>query len=327
VLGRGLRACRFGGIVAALSLLAAFGLAPRSAPADPPSMTHITAALGANCIEGHFWPAGVPVDINVRNGAGNIVYSTTATTDPSGHFWVNLHPDRVHCEIPVTLAPGMRVTASDGTTTKSLLIETLSFDQLDPGTQTAAGTAPAGKAVQVSVYWDALPFNPANNVYITDVVAGSQGDWFVDVRAMGGQVDSTSLGGVFLPDDGADGNFDFTTAPIYVTAVSLSASTPAVATSAVAGAAGARQAASGRRVRLSGRLKAGDKVCTKRKRVRLLKVVGKRTKALASSRTTKKGRYSFLRNVARTTSFKVRYRGDQICQRSESRIKTVRVGG
>jgi hypothetical protein len=287
-------------------------------------MTHITAALGANCIEGHFWPAGVPVDINVRNGAGNIVYSTTATTDPSGHFWVNLHPDRVHCEIPVTLAPGMRVTASDGTTTKSLLIETLSFDQLDPGTQTAAGTAPAGKAVQVSVYWDALPFNPANNVYITDVVAGSQGDWFVDVRAMGGQVDSTSLGGVFLPDDGADGNFDFTTAPIYVTAVSLSAGAPAQArSSATVRAAGARAAAGARRVLLSGKLKAADRVCTKRKRVRLLKVVGRKSKSLASARTNGKGRYTFVRRIDRTTSFKVRFRGDRVCQRSESRIRTV----
>ena len=58
---------------------------------------------------------------------------------------------------------------------------------------------------------------PMNNVYVNDVVPDGRGDWFVDVRAKGGMVDSTSLGGVFLPDNGADGNVDFTEANIFVT--------------------------------------------------------------------------------------------------------------
>jgi hypothetical protein len=323
VLGRRLRPWGVGGLAGVLALLAVLVVAIPPAPAAT-GLTHIQARLGNNCLEGYSWPAGAQVNVTVKDGGGNPVYGTSATVDPSGHFVVNIEANNIFCDIPVTLAPGMTFTASDGSTTKSLLLESVSFDQLDSTTQTAAGTAPTGSRAQVSVYWDALSGDPnAHNVYVSDVLAGD-GHWSVDVRAKGGQVDSTSRGDLFLPDDGADGNFDFTVASIFVTAVNLSASAPPGGASSAVARAAPGGSAHGQSVLLSGRLTAGDRVCTKKKRVQLLRLAGRKSKVLASSRTTKKGRYSFRRNVRRTTSFKVRFRGDRICQRSESRTRTVR---
>ena len=245
----------------------------------------------------------------------------TATTDASGHFVVNPRTiPWVSCDIPVQVSPGMTYTASDGRTTKSLLIEPLSWELLDPDAQTAVGTAAADrKDVQVSVYWGAN----AQNVYVfTD--AGSDGRWSVNVAQSGGRVESDSQGDAFLADDGADGNVDFTKATIWVTALSLSADQAGAAYSAIARAAGAR-VAPGARVRFSGRLSAASNGCVSRKRVQLLKLAGRRSRVLESARTTKGGRYSFLRKVRRTTRFRIRYPGTRVCQRSTSRVETVRI--
>jgi hypothetical protein len=222
----------------------------------------------------------------------------------------------------VTLAPGMTYTASDGSTTKSLLIEAVGFDELNPFTKAAAGSGPTGRPVQVSVYWDTLSGDPnAHNVYVKDVLPEG-GRWSVDVQTAGGQVDFTSRGDVFLPDDGADGNFDFTAASVFVTAVNLNVP-GAAAASTLAGTAATGRTGRGKSVVVSGRLKAGDRVCTKRKRVQLVSVKRKKRSVLASSKTTKRGRFSFRHSFRRTTRVKVRFRGDALCQRSESVTKTV----
>jgi hypothetical protein len=311
-----------------LVLVAAQGFDPRSAAAQP-SLTHVSAQLGSNCLEGFFWPAGVQVNVELKDSAGNsLLPPTTAMTEPSGHFVVNPRGRPwVFCDIPVTggLRPGMTYTASDGRTTKSVLIETLSFDLLDPVTQTAAGTATAGRPdprVQVSIYWNAN----AQNVYFFWPI-GPDGKWSVNVADNGGRVEPGSQGDVFLADDGADGNYDFTKTTIWVTTLSLNASPAGAASSGIAQAAGAR-VGRGARVRLSGRLSAGTaKSCVRTKRVQLLKLTGRRSRILASGRTTNAGRYSFLRTVRQTTRFRVRYRGNRVCQRSKSRVTNVRVAG
>lgn len=310
------------GLMAALLLVAAQGFDPRPAAAQP-SPSHVTAWPASNCLEGHLWPGGDQVDVKLRGTDGNVVYTTTATTDPLGLFVVNPRGrPYVSCDIPVPLRPGMTYTASDGSMTKSLVIEAISFDRLDPETETAAGTAPAGRTVQVYIYWNA---NAQNVRLVTE--AGPGGDWSVNVAAKGGRVEPGSQGDAFLADDGADGNFDFTKTTIWVTALSLTATQASAPSSATAEAAGARVARRGARILLSGRLSAQTKACVSRKRVRLLKLAGKRSGVLESARTNKEGRYSFLRQVTRTTRFRVQYRGDRVCQRSNSRVRTVRVVG
>lgn len=316
------------GLIAALLLVAAQGFDPRPAAAQP-SPTHIVAQLGSDCLEGFFWPGGVQVNVELRDSDGNALLPlTTATTDPSGHFVVNPQGQPwVSCDIPVTggLRPGMTYTASHGSTRKSLLIEAVSFDRLEPETQTAAGTAPADRTdprVQVSIYWNAN----AQNVYFFWPIE-PDGKWSVNVAKEGGRVEPGSQGDAFLADDGADGNVDFTKSTIWVTALSLNASPAGAASSAITRAAGAT-VGRGARVRLSGRLSAGTaKACVSRKRVQLLKLAGRRSRVLESARTTKEGRYSFLRTVPRTTRFRVRYRGSRVCQRSKSRVTTVRLAG
>ena len=303
-------------LVAALSLLAAAvgrGLPPASA-AD--SQTHIAANLNDNCIEGFFWPPREPVHVKVRDSSGSLVYAKTVSTDSAGTFegvggadW-----DKGGCQIP-DLRPGMEVTASDGTTTKVLVLERVTFDLLDPATLTAAGTAPAGRTILVYIDPSAIDRE--------EFTVDPSGNWFVDVGALGGHLDNSgSFGDVFLPDDGADGNYDYTSADHFLTELSLATSSPASAGSA---AAATTVVPRGSRVRLSGKLSAGTRACVRRKRVRLLKVWSGRSNALKSVRTNRRGRYSFARKMKRTTRFRVRYPGDGRCQRSKSRVRVVRV--
>ena len=314
----------FASYLAAVLLVVALFLVPRPAAAQPPP-AHLVAWPASDCLEGHLWPEDVPVSVELRDRDGRVAYSTTADTDSSGNFVVNPRGQPyVSCDIPVPLRTGMTYTASDGNTTKSLVIEPLSFDLLDPETQTAAGTAAVGRMdprVQVSIYWN----NNSQNVYFFWPI-GSDGTWSVNVADNGGTVEPGSQGDVFVADDGADGNVDFTKATTWVTAVSLNASPADEASHAIAHAAGVTVRA-GTQVQLAGRLSAGTaKACVKRKRVGLLKLTGGRSRVLGSARTNNKGRYSFLRKVRRTTRFRVRYRGNRVCQRSESRATTVRVG-
>ena len=309
--------------LAALLLVVALLLDARPAAAQS-SQAHLVAWPASDCLEGHLWPDDVHVSVELRDRDGDAVYTTTADTDSSGRFVVKPRGQPyVSCDIPVPLRTGMTYTASDGNTTKSLLIEPLSFDLLDPDTQTAAGTAAADRMdprVQVSIYWN----NNAQNVYFFWPI-GTDGTWSVNVAENGGRVEPGSQGDAFVADDGADGNFDFTKATTWVTAVSLNASPADEASRAIAHAAGVRVRA-GTQVRLAGRLSAGAaKACVKKKRVRLLKLKGRRSRTLGSAQTNKNGRYSFLRKVRRTTRFRVRYRGSRVCQRSESRATTVRV--
>jgi hypothetical protein len=277
-------------------------------------------------MEGHLWPSGLRVNIELRDSDGSVVYTTTADTDSAGNFVVNPRGrPYVSCDIPVPLRTGMTYTASGGGTSKSLVVEHISFDLLNPQTQMAEGTAATGRAdprVQISVYWN----NNAENVYFFWPI-GPDGTWSANIAENGGRVEPGSQGDVFVADDGADGNVDFTKATTWATAVSLNASPAGAASRVIAPAAGVRVPA-GARVRLTGRLSAGTaKACVRRKRVRLLKLTGGRSRVVGSARTNNKGRYSLLRKVRRTTRFRVRYRGNRVCQRSKSRVTTVRATG
>lgn len=285
-----------------VGLLLVAALSSNSRSASNP--TYVAGNVTEDCIEGHFWPADISVQVTVRDTGGDVLYSDRTRTDAKGGL-------AVPCGF-LSLHSGMSITASDGDTTKVVRLERVTFDGLDPTADTAAGTAPVGP-VDVYVY-DGQDELAAHAPIETD----ASGSWFVDVGALGGRVEEGSFGDAFVYDE--DG--DQTVADVYVTALSLDTSVGGGS----AAAARKMTVTRGTRVRLTGRLSAGNRGCVRKKRVTLLKVSGKRHKALESARTDGKGRYSFNRTMKRTTSFRVRYRGRQGCQRSRSRLRVVRVG-
>ena len=286
-------------------------LSPSSRSASNP--TQVIGNVASNCIEGHFWPRDVSVQVTVTDAGGDVLYSDRTRTDAKGDFAVPPYEGVVPCDF-LDLRAGMSITATAGDTTKVVRLARVTFDRLDPATDTAAGTASVGP-VDIYVY-DGRGELAANAPIETD----ASGDWFVDVGALGGSVEEGSFGDAFVYDE--DG--DTTVADLYVTALSLDTSVGA-GSGAAAPAARAITVTRGTQVRLAGRLSAGSRGCVRKKRVTLLKVSGKRHKALKSARTDGKGRYSFNRTMKRTTSFRVRYRGRQGCQRSRSRHRIVRV--
>jgi hypothetical protein len=309
------------GFGAALSLLATVW-GPQSARSQSSPAPDVRVNINDDCIEGFFWPSQATVMVKVRSSGGAVVHSTTASVDSNGHF---VEDDQGYpkgdCNRVPDLRPGMKVTASTGGTTKELILQSVTFDQLDPVTDTAAGTAPPGSVpepytyLQVYVYW-----NNENSSIETAPALSPIGAWSVDVGAMGGQVETESFGDVFVRDP--DG--DATVADHFVTAVSLGASVPAGAASG-AGVAGTTVVPSGSLIRLSGRLSAAVRACVRRKRMKLLRVNGQQTRTVEAGRTGRRGRYSFTRRVRETTRFRVLYAGTKRCQSSKSRIKRVRV--
>src|SRR5687767_12683546 len=114
----------------------------RSAPAqDEP--TQLSVNINDDCIGSDTWPASDRVDVEVRDGSAAVVFETTVTADSAGNFIVNeVHGGR--CDIPVDLRPGMEVTASGRSTTKVVELKLVTYDELNPDTDMASGTAPAG---------------------------------------------------------------------------------------------------------------------------------------------------------------------------------------
>src|SRR2546421_10011173 len=171
-----------GGKVGRLVLLA-LGLvlaAPGAALADPPA---ISANPGnENQISGEdFTPnSSVAVSIFTSQG-GSLLFSGSFPTDGSGHFsFPELEDGGV--QLPV----GRYISAADGGPlgTKALTVVPLSFDALNPATDTASGTASANAIVDVEVFEDANQFNG-------QATANGNGAWSLslapfDVRRGGG---------------------------------------------------------------------------------------------------------------------------------------------
>ncbi len=288
--------------LAALLLAALYGLGAGES-AGAPIPPQINANLNDDCIEGFFWPSNQSVSVTVTDPGGDVVLSKNVSTDGDGHFTVN--PVGQLCDVPFDLEPRWKITASDDTTAKVLVLADVTFDDLNPDTDRAAGTAPPGDLF-IGI------FDQGNGE--VDIQNHPGGSWSVDIGSRGGDVQVGSGGDVFS----WDADKDATVADRFVTAVSLEAGAPKSRATVVE---------SGEKVLLSGRLDAGDTACVRRQRVSLVKVGGRRREALESDRTDGQGIYSFIRRVKRTTSFRVKYAGGKRCQRAASRVKTVRVAG
>ena len=166
----------------------------------------IEASLSANTIQGHAWPANDSITLTIGST------TETTTTNGNGDFLVS-PPQQT-----ATLSPGTTVEASDGTYDKQLTLVPMTFDTLDPTTQVAAGTAPAGASVQVCLN-DGGTFLGCQNA-----TADSGGAWSTTFPggtiAMGVHgVASTGAG----DEDGDQTSVETTVAPT----VSLDAAPPA----------------------------------------------------------------------------------------------------
>lgn len=302
------------------------GAGPASAGEFDPS---VRVNLSDNCIEGSRFAPKQRVSVKVRDAQNNLVWAAPNGVKTDGDGFISFGREDVvgdlYCEppSPPDLSPEMKVTIDDGTTRKDLVLRDVSVDDLDPNTDTMAGTAPEGPHISDDTatpdLWFSAWSESNRGTAEAEIRYHAGGRWFVDFGSLGGDVrpGAGAGAGVIAWDEDNDG----TSADRFLTAVSLQAS------SADSHAARAGVVERGIKVRLTGRLSAGKAACMRRKRVHLLDVTGDHSEGVRSDRTNRRGRYSFTKRVKKTTSFKVRYRGGTRCQRSVSRARTVRVAG
>jgi hypothetical protein len=100
---------------------------------------------------------------------GTQISAGSALTDSSGHVWVN-------ADGRWNLEPGNYLVVSDGTSTKDLVVEGLTFDVFDLTNGRLVGTAPApyGRTVWVGIGWQ------YQDTWAMDVVTDENGDWIAD---------------------------------------------------------------------------------------------------------------------------------------------------
>ncbi|MEX2211078.1 MAG: ABC transporter substrate-binding protein, partial [Gaiellaceae bacterium] len=140
-------------------------------PPPPPSTGQIHASLTNDYVLlfGYAPNTSVPVQIGS--------YSDTVTTDGDGH--ANIQRE-THGQ---DLVPGMDIVAGS----KTLTLEPITFDELNPLDETATGTAPSGREVQVFVHQGETQVAQAN------VEADDDGGWlaaFADIDfGMNGSAD------------------------------------------------------------------------------------------------------------------------------------------
>jgi hypothetical protein len=93
----------------------------------------------------------------------------TALTDSSGYVWVN-------ADGRWNLEPGNYLVISDGTSTKDLVVEGITFDVFDLTNGRLIGTAPEpyGRTVWVGIGWQ------YQDTWAMDVVTDENGDWIAD---------------------------------------------------------------------------------------------------------------------------------------------------
>lgn len=113
------------------------------------------------------WDPNSVVTVSVRAADGSPLYTGSAPTDPAGKFVLS------YAQHGVNLTPGVRVTVSDSHDTVSDVLTALTWDRLDPATDTGSGTAPPG-----------APPCAAGEIYVSDQEI-RKGLWPVDLDDAG----------------------------------------------------------------------------------------------------------------------------------------------
>src|SRR5947207_11772033 len=134
-------------VLLATALALVVGLAPSAAFADPPA---ISANPGnENQISGEDFTPNTSVAVSIfTSQGGTLLFSGSFATDGSGQFsFTELEDGGV--QLPV----GRYISAADGGSlgTKALTVVPLTFDALNPATDTASGTASANATVDLEI--------------------------------------------------------------------------------------------------------------------------------------------------------------------------------
>lgn len=149
-------------------------------------MPNVVASIVDDWVSLSDWTPNGTVTLHVGG------YTGTVTVDGSGNAFIGR---QIHGQ---NIVAGTAITASDGTTTKTLVVADLRVSSVDMGADTAAGIAPAGATLHV---W-ASQGNSTHGQ--ADPTANENGDWGVDFGALG--VDLTPAVQVFASVNDEDGD-------------------------------------------------------------------------------------------------------------------------
>jgi|GEM_PF-1820053 len=151
----------------------------------------------ADDVWGGDWPAYITLDIYVGD-PGSPAHHATADTDEWGNFGTHLEYD---------VASGDSLTVTDGATTKTHDVTSLTVDGVDPDTDTVWGTAAPGSNVQVDAWgmaWRHVDADGAGNWSVDFSIepAEGQGEGTADIgpgtegeaRQQDEDMDSTAIG-------------------------------------------------------------------------------------------------------------------------------------
>jgi hypothetical protein len=149
-------------------------------------MPTVTAGVDWDAVSLNNWTSGTTVTLDI----GGV--TTSVTTDEWGNAQLGRES---HGQ---DIVPGMTITATDGTTTKTLVVANLQITSVDMDADSISGTAPSGAVVHVGI-------NQQNGPQLgqADTTADVDGNWSVDFA---GSVDITFGMGIHANVNDPDGD-------------------------------------------------------------------------------------------------------------------------
>lgn len=155
------------------------------------STAALMASLSYNTLATSAMTPGATVTFTIRSASGGAVLGTGTRTADAFGFAGFYPPDQ-----DVDLAPGMQVTASDGTTTKELILEPLAITALDVVNDGIGGTASPGAQVYVYAYTQGVASATRS------VPADTRGAWRADFAGVYDLTGFSSAVAYVRDDDG-----------------------------------------------------------------------------------------------------------------------------
>jgi hypothetical protein len=135
---------------------------------------HITINLTNQQIMLRDFPELSPVDVTITDNASTVIYSDTVSIGPANWGYDPLTEETLNYG-DIDVLPGYTITATDGNTTKVLIVSELTLDNVDPLADTVSGTAAPDSEVWINVY----------DMGSRQEFANGDGDWFADLSVYG----------------------------------------------------------------------------------------------------------------------------------------------
>jgi hypothetical protein len=103
----------------------------------------VNGFLIPDSVDGYNWPSGAEVTIRVYSApGGGLLTSTKGVVESGGHFVL---------PVDMTMTPGMTVEATDGKTTQTTTLVSLTIDDIDVDGDTVSGTALGGGKLHINL--------------------------------------------------------------------------------------------------------------------------------------------------------------------------------